>query len=342
MRVENADAAVAAADEIVPAPVHGHEHLRRALAARRPGPEDAPLRVKRGYVSALRSRVELLRVRAEDARREVPLGVAGAALLASDEPSAGVATPDDHLFFARGPEGVVRSVALNFRRERDGVGLPRGQCAVRDDAARLRVPREDLAVRVNAARHEEPVVGGEGEARDALVVLRQPEQLFAVDGVPEHDVRVDARLAGRDELPGVGDRHARDVVVVAAEEGLAPGLAEVTVHDGGTGDVEDAVGVVGIGRHAADDLGAVRRRWMGGRGSSSARIAKEAVEGEEIHPKKEGPSAGVEPRDAGAHLRPEECARFIVTPLTGPGGGSAPPWEAAGGIASALPPRRSV
>mmetsp|Transcript_6342 Transcript_6342/g.26283 ORF Transcript_6342/g.26283 Transcript_6342/m.26283 type:complete len:314 (+) Transcript_6342:608-1549(+) len=126
VRVKDADAAVAAADEVVPAPVHGHEHLRRALAARRPGPEDAPARVKRGYVSALRSRVELLRVRAEDARREVPLGVAGAALLASDEPSAGVATPDDHLFFARGPEGVVRSVALNFGRERDGVGLPRG------------------------------------------------------------------------------------------------------------------------------------------------------------------------------------------------------------------------
>ena len=90
----------------------------------------------------------------------------------------------------------------------------------------------------------------------------------------------------------VGDRHARDVVVVAAEEGLAPGLAEVTVHDGGTGDVEDAVGVVGIGRHAADDLGAVRRRSMGGRGSSSARIAKEAVEGEEIHPKRRGRARG--------------------------------------------------
>ena len=38
----------------------------------------------------------------------------------------------------------------------------------------------------------------------------------------------------------------------------------------------------------------------------------------------------------GTHLRPEECARFIAAPLTGPGGGSAPPWEAAGGIVSAL------
>ena len=55
---------------------------------------------------------------------------------------------------------------------------------------------------------------------------------------------------------------------------MASGLAEVAVHDGGPGDVEDAVGVVGVGSHAAHDLGAVEMSSDVGSGQVESRVEK--------------------------------------------------------------------
>ena len=49
---------------------------------------------------------------------------------------------------------------------------------------------------------------------------------------------------------------------------------EVAVHDGGPGDVEDAVGVVGVGSHAAHDLGAVEMSSDVGSGQVESRVEK--------------------------------------------------------------------
>eukprot|EP00966_Prymnesium_polylepis_P141881 3276343-Prymnesium_polylepis.1 len=112
-----------------------------------------------------------------------------------------------------------------------------------DDAARVQIPHDHLAVLLVAHGHEEPLVRAQLDRRHAVVVLLEAVDLGARLKVPHHDVAVLPLLPRHDVLTRRRERQARHRVVVPAQERLLVRVAQVGDHDAAALRVNDIVAV---------------------------------------------------------------------------------------------------